>query len=284
MSAENSRFLPNSFSKKETRRVFLGRGVKIAEGAGSILLLAKIFGFPAANPEYPNPERIDLLTFERLQQYEGFQTIAHNGAGPHYKAYAKTGCNFMEADVYKYHGEIYVGHEEYFGNIGVDQSQGSITFSGPSRKLSSVIRRMKRDGYRPFIDFKDTDSPKQALGILKEQKMLADAVFSGEAWAALETVKEEQGGDTSNLYYTMQNESSIKTFFNPDGFPDGPFGVSMDEGIASEENIGRFKDAGATVFVYPIKTARQALRVLANGADGLITNNLTLLSFQATAV
>ncbi|MBI2031862.1 MAG: hypothetical protein HYT08_04590 [Candidatus Levybacteria bacterium] len=282
MGAENSRFFPNSFSKKETRRVFLGRGVKIAEGGASIYFVAKVFGFPAISPEQPTFERIDQITFDELSKYEGFETVAHNGGNlrPFYRQFKRTGCNFIETDAYTYRGKVYVGHEEYFAGVGLDRSQGSITLSRPSRKLSTVIQEIKKDGYKVLIDFKDTDSPGPVLDILEENQ-ISDAVFSGEAWSALGQVREKQGGDASNLFYTIQNERNIDTFFVHDGFPDGPFGISLDAEVASEENISRFHEAGGTVFVYVVKTARQALRVLGNGADGLITNNLTLLSLQA---
>lgn len=279
MGAENSRF----FQEVMSRREMLRKARTAGEAGLGYLILAKMGVFPKLSPEWPNPEKIDPLTLELLQEYK-FQTVAHNGGnyGPFYREFAKTGCDFIEVDVFRHHGEVYAGHEEYFRGIGIDTSQRSISLSWPSVSLSSVIRKIKKDGYKAYIDFKDIDSPEPTLKILQENDMLSSSVFSAEAWPALGNVGKIQGGNASNLFYTMQSERNINTFFSHDGFPDGPFGISMDEGIASDANITRFKDAGASVFIYPIKTARQALRVLKNGADGLITNNLMLLSLQIT--
>jgi len=238
-------------------------------------------GFPKLDPELPKFERIDPLVLEMLRRYS-FQTVAHNGGdyAPFYKEYARTGCDFIEIDVFRHRGKVYVGHEKYFGGIGIDTFHKSVSLSAPNRMFSSVVNEIKKDGYRIFIDFKDTDSPDQVLNILEDHKMLSDSAFSSEAWRVLEKVKERQGGNASNLFYTIQNEKNIDNFFTYDGLPKGPFGISLDAKIASKENISRFHEAGGTVFVYVIKTVKQAVTVLANGADGIISNNLTLLSFQ----
>ncbi|MEM4270902.1 MAG: hypothetical protein QXO70_02275 [Candidatus Pacearchaeota archaeon] len=283
MAVENKHFVPSAYSEKLTRRALFGKGVKIAEGGISILLVAKVFGFPAINPEYPTFEAIDQITLDKLSKYEGFQTVAHNGGNlySNYRQFKLTGCDYIETDVFSYHDTIYVGHEGYFVGIGIDSSRGSITFSRPSREFRRVAREIKKDGYRLLVDFKDTSSTDKVLDILEEHGMLSSAIFSSEAWSVLNKVKDRQNGEASNLFYTVQNQRGVETFLKQSSLPNGPFGISLDKSVSSEENIRKFKEAGGKVFVYVVKTARDAVKVLANGADGLITNNLSLLSFQS---
>ena len=53
-------------------------------------------------------------------------------------------------------------------------------------------------------------------------------------------------------FYTIQSEELVKRFFDYKYYPRGSFGVALDKDVASTGNIHRFKDVGATVFVYTV--------------------------------
>ncbi|MEK7186241.1 MAG: hypothetical protein AAB675_02675 [Patescibacteria group bacterium] len=277
MSAEN----PQE-GRRISRRSFNGSMLKATAALGVLAVFGSRPSFDRQDND-PVSESISSFTRERLMQFS-FQTVAHNGGDsiPIYEEYKKTGCSRIEADVYKFGNSVRVGHRKFIGvpDIIRDSSQAKEA----DRDFEEVLQQFSDDGINMLIDFKDIPSVVPTLDTIERSGGLGLTYFTSQAWDALAQVASRQNGDYSNLFYTIQSEELVKRFFDYKYYPRGSFGVALDKDVASTGNIHRFKDVGATVFVYTVARASHALALLEDGVDGLITNNKTLLSISTDRV
>lgn len=259
-----------------SRRTMVSGALK--GGAGLLGLFILGGGIPELSEKEEGPIQgyIDEPTRERLLSFD-FQTVAHNG-GEHDKwldEYLYTGCDYIELDIRKnnQNGRLYIAHNE-------DDSR-----NGRKRDFASVARRVLDNGNKLFIDLKDTDSPLPVLDFLRASGVASSSIITSASWDGPRQIEELTGEDLPLPSFTIQKREHVDIFLRWEKFPQGPFGISLDKKAASERNIRRLKSAGAsTIFVYTIESADRALQVLENGADGIITNNLTLLNVKPQVI
>ena len=273
--------MPREVEPKRYSRRSFGSGLfKLAGvlGASAILKMGRL---PNLSRDVAEGGFIREDLSDKLQG-ESFQTIAHNGANAsdNFEVFRRTNCDYIEIDVFTHNGEVYVGHPDKLAGIPIDSSKSTIGLDNPVRKFSEVAEEVFTDGKKLFIDFKDGPSVGRVFDFLAEKQMLETSSFTSTAWGNLIEIRNRQGGNCDNLFFTIQNDEDFEKFIEYDKFPRAPFGVSLDKKSATRENIQKLKARGAIVYVYTVDTPEGALNFIGDGADGITTNNISLMNIK----
>lgn len=251
------------------RRDFL----KLAGTTAVVLLATRDFALRNENLGYLEEISPDIKS--ELLKYSPV-TIAHRGGNGVDNLNKTLGAraNFAEADVRPVRGSIVVGHEQYFGPFVVDGARRSFRIGGPRLLLDEVAQYSATQDQNLFLDLKDVNlqDARRIEGIIEKRGLKGKTAYSSKNWEVLDEL-----GGKDNLFYTIEDMDGFKKFILQQEKMKRR-GVSMNQGVVVPESMEWLKDLGVKIWVYTIHNSEDGLRVLQLGADGLISNNLSLLS------
>jgi hypothetical protein len=227
--------------------------------------------------EHPFGElsEVDEATAAELVKYQPFVGVHRGGNDLARIGVSAATDGYVETDLRMWRGELIVAHERRIGPVEYDPTRSLIRLAGAPLKLSTVLGEVERLNARLLLDFKiGAEWAPAVIGSLRKHRLLTTTAFTG-LWSPLDAIA-ASGVETAGLYY-----GSIDRDWKLDRFLDEQARHQRSEAslhvkLATEENIRRLHKSKVRVVVYVISEGQQALQLLRRGADGIITNNLSL--------
>lgn len=218
-------------------------------------------------------EKIKLRTFSPL-------TVGHNGANTESRLEQSLNAHmdFIEADVSYNNRSFWVGHEKrILGFFSYDEESKAGWIGGPKMFLEDVLLLATNTDKKLLLDLKDVypGDIDKLLQLLSKYEALESSAFSGKSWRTLTNLI-AMGVKSKNIFFTINSRDGYEAFKRFEVLSI-PFGVSLNKSLADPGNISALQVRGGRVLVYKVDSGEDALTVLRNGANGLISNNLSLL-------
>jgi hypothetical protein len=223
---------------------------------------------------------VDEATRALLRAYQPVVAIHRGGNLLARLASSVSGDALIETDVRLRRGELVVAHEHWLGPLAYDWPRRFLRLGDRPIRLPRLLSEAKRLNARLLLDLKlDAAWVPALIGQLRQNGLLETTAFTGE-WAPLDAIA-ASGAPTQGLYYGSINRpwrlyrflDEQRTYLRP--------AVSLHKRLATAHNLQRLHAVNARALVYVVSEPQEALELLARGADGLITNNLTLAEVWA---
>ena len=245
---------------------------------GALLVLETLRGTLPREDEFGFIENLSAETRHQLLLYNP-KTIAHRGGNSikHLELSKQAGVDFVEVDLKRYLGRSLITHGEKWPAVAYDHARRLFGLSGSIPNVFEISQGIKDQNQNFFIDLKG-DSPLtlvEAVNITRKNGLEDKVSYFGN-WQTLDILA-DVFDRRDNLFYSIGNPIALYRFLNEQPQRKAQ-GVSLDIKLASEETISILHQNGCKVYVYGVHTSKEAIEVLEYGADGLISNNLSLLS------
>jgi hypothetical protein len=245
-------------------------------GTGAVSLAREMLNPPREDPlikyeEIPESTKSELLSYSPA-------TVFHNAMNSMERFDLALGTipDFIDVDVIQIEGKIFASHSPYHSLPLIDPILAKLpNVIGPFKPSFEGIASKAAGANQPlYLDLKNLGkgSFKNLQEILREEEIEHFSIFSSKHWDLLDHVKETYGPE--KVVYSIGNSKALERFFDRGNHMGN---VSLAEHLASEEIVTALK-SGGKVFVYTVNKAQDALTVLRNGADGIVTENLSLLA------
>jgi hypothetical protein len=227
--------------------------------------------------EHPFGElsEVDTPTTAQLRKYQPFVGVHRGGNDLERIAVSAATGGYAEADVRVWHDDLVVAHERRLGPFEYDPTRYLLRLAESPLMLSSVLAEAERLHARLLLDFKiGPEWAPTVLWALRKHGLLRRTAFTG-AWSALDAIA-ASGAVMAGLHYGSIDRDWKLQRFQDDQVKHQRSDASLHVNLASEENIRRLHEANVRVVVYVVSEGHEALELLQAGADGIITNNLSL--------
>jgi len=214
---------------------------------------------------------------QELLGYRPTVVVHRGGNGPsRFARSIEAGARFIETDVRWRDEALVVGHERWAGPVAYDTNRWLLRLDEAAPPLEVVLREASKHDCTLMLDLKlgEPERVVWLLEALRQHGLESRAWFTGD-WAALDAIAEATEGEPT-LYYGVNKPAHLNRFFEEQAKAKRP-AVSLNKRLATKETLATLHALGVQAMVYTVTKPSEALPLLKAGADGLITNNLSLV-------
>ena len=204
-------------------------------------------------------------------------TISHKGANsPASLAQAlQTNIDFVEADIQEVSGRLAVAHERFLGPFAFEKSLKFLRIFPPKFYFDNLVKNAIKIKKKLFLDlYISPKSAKTLVSTIKHNRQ--KFYFSSKNWQTLDAIA-ATFGNIKQMYYTVNSQKRLNQFLAEQTHRCAR-GVSLHKSLAHAHNIASLKAHNLRIWVHTLDDPWQTLAILNFGVDGIISNNLRLLS------
>lgn len=215
----------------------------------------------------------------------GFYAIAHRaGNNLHELEEAlEARADAIECDLWHARGRLALRHERKLPGLPVIFDKWYFRFAFGELSLPRLLREIN---FRAelFLDIKSR-SPRAADAVLDlyadNASMMPHTLVSANRWQLLDRIA--QSRTNMELFYSVSRKPAVDAIIRRAGRDRPPAGTSIRHTLLTEDTMKRLHDAGLQVFAWTVNTHRRAEELLSWGVDGIISDNLDVLSKASAA-
>jgi glycerophosphoryl diester phosphodiesterase len=218
---------------------------------------------------------------EELLRYRPTVVVHRGGNGPsRFARSIEAGARVIETDVRWRDGALVVGHERWVGPVAFDTNRWLLRVDPVAPPLEVVLDEAAEHDCRLMLDLKLGASAHAGslLEALRSHGLEDKTWFTGD-WSALDAIAEASAGRATR-HYGVNKPGRLRRFFDEQASAQRA-GVSLNKRLATPETLAQLHALELETIVYTVTDPREASQLLMAGADGLITNNLSLVQLFA---
>jgi len=191
------------------------------------------------------------------------------------------GVDAIECDFWHDHGRLTLRHERKLPVLPVLYDKWHLRFAWGELSLPALLREIN---FRAelFLDIKSA-TPKAASVVLDlyhdNEAMMPRTIVSSPQWRLLDQLA--AAGTEMRMCYSVKNAAGIDALFRRCERDLPPAGTSMRHTLLSEVLVARLHAAGLKIYAWTVNTRHRAQELRAWGVDGIISDDLSVLSRAA---
>lgn len=191
------------------------------------------------------------------------------------------GVDAIECDFWHDHGRLTLRHERKLPALPVLYDKWHLRFAWGELSLPELLREIN---FRAelFLDIKSA-TPKAASVVLDlyhdNEAMMPRTIVSSPQWRLLDQLA--AAGTEMRMCYSVKNAAGIDALFRRCEQDLPPAGTSIRHTLLSEVLVARLHAAGLKIYAWTVNTRHRAQELRAWGVDGIISDDLSVLSRAA---
>lgn len=197
---------------------------------------------------------------------------------PHLEEALAAGVDAIECDLWHDHGRLALRHERKLPALPVLYDRWYIRFSLGELNLRQLLERISFQS-DVFLDIKSA-TPRAAESLLalyqENRPVMPRTLVSSQRWKLLDRLARAKS--PLRLYYSVGKRDSVDALLRRAEREPQPAGTSIRHTLLNLDLVAELHAAGLEVYAWTVNNRHRAEELLLMGVDGLISDDVEMLT------
>jgi len=190
------------------------------------------------------------------------------------------GVDAIECDFWHARGRLALRHERKLPGIPVLYDKWFVRWQWGELSLRDLLRQINRRA-ELFLDIKSS-TPRAADAVLElyadHEALMPRTLVSSKQWKLLDRLG--AAGTDMQMYYSIGRFGSVESVLRRAERAHPPAGTSIRHTLLSARTVRQLHEAGLRVYAWTVNTRSRAEELVGWGVDGLISDDLDVLTMD----